>query len=67
MTITTVKEEQIKTLFEKETGIMKEEIEELTEAFPFSYIGHIQTLTRTFTFSFTYGGRAKKGSFTEEK
>ena len=66
MTITTVKEKQIKELFEKETGIMKDEIQELIEAFPFSYTGHIQTLTRTFEFNFTYGGRAKKGSFKEE-
>ncbi len=62
-----VKYEQIKDQFEKETGISKDKIEEIGECFPVSYGCTIHTIDRTFYCTLTYGGRAKKGTFYEEK
>lgn len=63
----TIKFEQIKDQFEKETGISKTKIEEILECFPASYTCTIHTIDRTFHCLLTYGARAKKGTFYEEK
>ena len=61
-----IKFDQIKKQFEKETGISKDEIEEIGECFPASYDCTIHTIDRTFHCKLTYGARAKKGTFYEE-
>jgi hypothetical protein len=65
--IPSIKYDQIKRQFEKETGISQDRIEEILEAFPTSYYATINTMDRTFHFKLTYTARAKKGSFYEEK
>jgi hypothetical protein len=62
-----IKTEQIKMQFEKETGLPQTAIEEILEAFPASYGCTIHTIDRTFHCMLTYGARAKKGTFYEEK
>lgn len=61
---TTVKTEQIIERFRFETGITEDV--EVQEAFPASLIGTIMLENSEWSFRFTYGGRAKKGSFTYE-
>lgn len=65
--MTTIKTDQIKEMFQKETGVSKTKIEEISEAFPVSLIAHIHTIDRTFTFNLAQTGKAEKGTFKEEK
>jgi len=65
--LATAKEKQIRQAFERETFIPQDEIAEISEAFPWSYHGTVHTQDRTFHFRFTHEGRARKGSFEEER
>jgi hypothetical protein len=62
-----VKTEQIKRAFQKETGLDPEEIKEISECYPMDLHASIHTIDRTFIFKLTFEGRAKKGTFEEEK
>lgn len=62
-----IKTAQIKKQFEIETGLPESIIEEISECFPMSYECTVHTVDRTFHCKLTYGARAKKGTFYEEK
>lgn len=63
---TEVNFEQIKELFEKETGVNKTEIMEISDAFPYSKIVSVKTLDKNFYCLLTNFGKAKKKSFEQE-
>lgn len=60
------KEDQIKKMFQSETGVSADLVEELLTDTHVGMSATIHTKDRTFYCKLTYGGRAKKGSFEED-